>query len=915
LRLEEQSASSGDRRRRWAALCLLIFAVSIDWAGSAQAAIELESFRFSSTEANGAPSQLAGAHPDEVTTTFVFASHDDGGGPIPFESPRNVTLELPPGLIGNPTALPTCSERDIEDEHGICPPASQIGYVEVIAPSNEENPVLVYPMFNLKPPPDVPAMFGLTVFNARTRVVAELDADRDFGVSVIVQNLPAVLPFTSVKVAIWGVPAASSHDRERGFCMLGNGQLSGASCPVDAPARPLLTNPSACMPVLSVTARVDSWQNTGLFDTATADNEDSTGRGVGITGCESLGFSPTLSVTPSATTPRTPTGLSVGIHAPQAEGPDGRAEATLDEATVVLPRGVAISPSAASGLGACAAGQIQLGNDSPPTCPDNSRLGTATVETPLLEGSLTGPVYLARPRENPFGSRFAVYAVAEGPGLRVKLAGRVSPDPESGELRVTFDHNPQLPFRDLRIDFWAGPRALLSTPPRCGTYTTAAELTAWGATAPVRPSAAFEISAGCFEPRFEPRLTAGSRNPSAGEFSSFTVRLQRDDRDEELGSLSSVDLPPGLSVALRGVAYCPDSALAAVGRGPSVVPTGIAPLGCPGSSRIGSVRVGAGPGPNPFYTEPGDVYLAGPYEGAPLSLAVSVPALVGPFDLGSINLRAGLRVDPEDLHAEIVTGPLPQMLGGVPLQIRDFRLEIDRPRFLRNPTSCRPTRVGVDLVSSDGIAAHPADRFRVAGCRRLGFAPRLALRFTGAPTRRGGHPELRAVLRARPGDAGIARAALTMPPTEFLDNSHIRGVCPRRLFDLDGCPATAVYGYAKVWSPLLRGPLEGPVLLRSSRRKLPDLVASLDGQVKAEVVGRVGAARGRLRVVFDRLPDIPVSRFQLTMQGGRKGLIVNNTELCARTPRAAVSFTAQNGKRRAAKPPVKTGCGKSRTGT
>jgi hypothetical protein len=842
--------------------------------GAARAAVQLDELRFSSTEADGSPSVLAGAHPDQVTTSFVVAGRDEGDGLIPLESPRNLTVDLPPGMVGNVAGLPTCAFSDFEVSAEGCPPESQIGYVELIAPASNQPP-LTFPMYNLKPSSGVAAMFGLEIEQARTRVVARLDPARNYGVSIAVRNLPQAVPWIQLNVVIWGVPGG----------------------------RPLLTNPSACSPALTISARLDSWQDPDVYDSATAGNEDGDGDVVGITDCEELSFDPSLTLASSAPRPRAPTGLTVALHAPQVEDAEGRAEADLEKATVTLPEGVSISPSAGAGLGACTATQIQLGSDDPPSCPDDSKLGTMTIETPLLDERLSGPIYLARPWDNPFGSRFAVYGVATASGVLIKLAGRVDADPATGQLRVSFDRLPQIPFRDLAVEFWGGPRSLLSNPSSCGIFTADAELSAWGAAGPVERRPSFRLSSGCSGPFFAPGLDAGVTNPLAGASSSFVLRLERGDLDGEFASLSSVDLPPGLTIALKGANYCPDSVLAAAGLDSASAPA------CPGSSRIGSVLVGAGPGPSPLYLEPGDVFLAGPYEGAPLSLALSVPARVGPFDLGAVIVRAPLRIDPRSLRVEIGVGRLPRMLAGIPLKIRDLRVAIDRPGFVHNPSRCAQSTITATVSSVEGMTVRPSSPFAVTGCRRLGFAPKLSLAFSGAPTRRGGHPRLRAVVTAGRGDANIARMSLTMPETELLDSTHIRGICGRRQFAAESCPARSIYGYARAWSPLLEKPLRGPVYLRSSNHMLPDLVASLDGQIHADLAGRIDSPGGRLRATFWAVPDVPLSRFVLTMRGGGRGLLVNNTELCSAAPRATARFGGQNGKLSSSKPPVKVDCG------
>jgi len=857
-------------------VCLVLLLCGTVFPGSARAAIDLESLRFSSTEADGSPSVLAGAHPDQLTFSLVVAGHDEGQGPLPLESVRNLELDLPVGMVGNAIALPRCSQIDVEaSESPDCPPETQIGYIEAIAYAQGEQKAFTAPMFNMKPEPGIAARFGLTIEQARTRVVAQLDPSRNYSASIVVHNLPQVLPWVQLNVVIWGAPQG----------------------------RPLLTNPSACTPALSIAARVDSWQDPGVYDSETAANEDEAGYVAGITGCEDLSFDPTMTIASSASTPRAPTGLRVGLHAPQTESSDGRAEATLKEASVTLPEGLAISPSAAAGLGACEPAQIQLGSNERPSCPDDSKLGTLTLQTPLLEETLTGTIYLAQPWDNPFGSRFAVYGVAEGSGVLVKVAGHVDADPSTGQLRVVFDRLPQLPFSDLEVKFWDGPRSLLSNPLGCGTFTAEAALTAWGAVAPVERPASFRLSSGCAGALFAPELNAGVSDPRAGAYSSFILRLLRGDLDSEFASLSSVDLPPGLTISLKGVTYCPEPGLAATGLDGASAPA------CPGSSRIGSVIVGAGPGPSPLYLDPGDVFLAGPYRGAPLSVVLSVPAVVGPFDLGTATVRAPLRIDPRSLRAEIEVDRLPTMLAGIPLKIRDLRVAIDRPGFVHNPSRCGRGIIAATVTSVEGTTVRPSSPFALAGCRRLGFAPKLSLRLSGAPTRRGGHPRLRAVVTTRRADANIARLSLTMPETELLDTMHIRGVCSRRQYAAGSCPATSIYGYAEAWSPLLDKPLKGPVYLRSSNHTLPDLVASLDGQIHVDLAGRIDSPDGRIRNTFWAVPDAPISKFALTMQGGKRGLLVNNTELCRRKPRAAARLNAHNGRVSRANPLVKVSCG------
>ncbi len=303
-------------------------------------------------------------------------------------------------------------------------------------------------------------------------------------------------------------------------------------------------------------------------------------------------------------------------------------------------------------------------------------------------------------------------------------------------------------------------------------------------------------------------------------------------------------------------------------------------------------------------------------------------AKVGPFDLGTVVIRSAFRVDPHTGQLSIdsaASDPIPHILGGIPLHLRDIRVYIDRPGFTLNPTSCEPSTVTSTLSGSAAPFANPRDvfataavRYQVSNCAALGFAPKLALRLRGS-AKRGGYPALRAALRARPGDANLARVAVAMPRSEFLAQNHIRGVCTRAQFDAgggegEGCPAESVYGHAVAYTPLFDEPLRGLVYLRSNggERKLPDLVVSLsEGAIEIVLEGHIGSTRGGIQAVFEGLPDAPLEHFVLTMDGGRRGLLVNSTDLCASNPKAGARLVAQSNATEALHPPLQASCRKA----
>ncbi len=691
-----------------------------------------------------------------------------------------------------------------------------------------------------------------------------------------------------------------------------------------------------------------------------------------VTGCEKVGFDPDITLDPTlqgaAANQATDSasGLDVELNIPQNNDlpfnapPDGAPQVDVDqyladaidyftsdqglatshlESTVVtLPEGMTLNPAAADGQGVCTQAQIGVTdtdspvppairfNNQPVACPDSSKVGEVVVETPLLDEAdwPQGSVYLAAQGDNPFGSDFAIYIAVQSPNrnLIVKLAGKVAPDPQTGRLTTTFVQNPQLPFDTFRLRFVGGPRAPLATPTTCGTHTNVTQLAPYSD--PGNPAVIndpFELSSspagGCPTTKAQRPLSigfsAGSAELIAGAHSPFNVRLTRPDGNQEFDRVE-VTTPEGLAAKLAGVPYCPEGSIAQAiarratgdGRLEQASPS------CSAASRVGTTTIGAGAGSQPFFVK-GNVYLAGPYKGAPVSLAFIVPAVAGPFDLGVQVVRTALNVNPRTAQVTAVSDNIPQILRGVPLRLRDIRVDIDRPGFTLNPTDCSEQLVTGKVFGSHGAVTDVSNRFQVANCANLGFKPKMRFHLKGG-TKRGKYPQFTATVWARPGDANIASVSAALPRSEFLANEHIRTVCTRPQFAADQCPKGAIYGQATAWSPLLDEPLRGPVYLRSSDNLLPDLVPDLRGPahqpIKIELAGRTDSIRGGIRNTFDLVPDAPVSRFVLRMRGGKKGLLVNSRDICAKPYRAKVNMTAQNGRKLELKPKLRAQCGK-----
>jgi hypothetical protein len=609
-------------------------------------------------------------------------------------------------------------------------------------------------------------------------------------------------------------------------------------------------------------------------------------------GCERLGFNPSAEVRPTTPANRSASGLDVSIKVPQNESPEGLATADVRKTVVTLPEGFAINPAAAVGQDACSEAQIGIGSNDPPTCPAASKIGSVKIKTPLLEEELEGDVFLARQKENPFGTLIALYLAVKGPGFYLKLPGKVELDQSSGRVVTTFDNTPQLPFEELNLALTGNVSAPLTTPSTCGTYQAQVEMTSWASSKVVTLQSPMKVAEGCSGGGFSPGFKAGTKDPSGGSFSPFTLQVTRNDAESNLSSIKAT-LPPGVLAKLAGVPLCGD-AQAASGD-------------CPAASQVGSTTVGAGFGPTPVFVPeagkaPTAVYLAGPYKGAPYSLVVKVPAQAGPFDLGTVLVRNALRVDPTTTQVTAESDQLPQILEGIPVSYRDVRVEINRNEFTVNPTNCSQFQVAATLSSAAGQTASPTAPFAAASCERLGFKPTLALQMKGQ-TKRAGNPALTATLKAPAGQANIADTTVILPKTVFIDQRHVSNPCTMVQFNANACPAKSVLGRAVATSPLLDKLLEGPVYFRSNggARKLPDIVADLNGQIHVVLVGfidskKVGKETSLVRTRFASVPDAPVSQFVLSLKGGKRSLIQNSANLCKARPKAEVKMTGQNGK-------------------
>ncbi len=882
------------RQRAAVASALIGLALSVVTAAPAQA--DYSDYAVASAGASLSSTQ-AGAHTD-LTTAFTLATDptsetDSHGYKSPYARTKDLIVNLPPGLIGNPNSVPQCTAVQFSTAFsgGGCPNASQVGVVR-FSLYQFNQAAFFEPVYNMAPPgPDTVARLGVYAASLPTFINISVRSEDDYGLTATLEGLNASAALITATTTIWGVPTASEHDRERQTpAEAFNGVSESPPRPPGGDPAPFLSNPTRCGVPQQISILSDSYQLPGQFaPPAIAPLPP-------IDGCDEVEFHPSLTVTPTSREAAAPTGLDASLRMPQNETVDGLATSHLRDAIVTLPRGMTIASGAADGLAACSEQQVGYKTRASAHCPDAAKIGSAEIDVPALSRVLHGSIYQRTPEPDHL---FRIWLVSDELGLHLKVSGDIHLDPSTGQITSLFLDNPQAPVRSFDLHFKSGPRAPLATPSSCGVYQSHYELAPWSGAPAVLGDTPMTIDQGCDTGGFSPQLSAGTTDPTAGAYSPFALSLQRRPGEQNVASLD-VSMPPGLLAKLAGVAVCGEA--------------GARAGNCPAASQVGTTTVASGPGSSPLWIpqpgkDPTAVYLSGPYKGAPYSLTVKVPAQAGPFDLGTVITRAGIYVDPETTQVTVRSDPLPQILEGVPVTYRTIHVDVNRPGFTLNPTSCAAMSVRARVGSVAGVVANPSSPFRVGSCASLPFRPRLSFRLKGS-TKRGGHPALRAELRAAPGEANIAKAVVGLPHSEFLAQEHIRTICTRVQFAASTCPAGSVYGHARAISPLLDQPLEGPVYLRSSSNPLPDLVADLNGPIHIVLVGRIDSVNGGIRSSFAAVPDAPVSKFVLSMDGGKKGLLVNSQNLCASVNRAGVSLVAQSGKAARQRPALRDSCPK-----
>jgi hypothetical protein len=894
---------------------VVLLALLADSAGA-----KSEIFRFESRVL----SSQAGGHPD-VFTAFEVGNRDNQEKvPCECNDPKDIIQHIPAGVTANPHVVAEC-------------PIAQFVLKECSADSQAG--LFIFKLFAwvgtpLYRTPVQKGQAGLFAFNVigggPTYLAFNARTGSDYGLDAKTLGMTHIGTLLSMGPVFWGVPGDHFNDPMRfapGETMFGctdnptmametrNEQLLKTMCPELAeksipsslPIAPLMQNPTTCSGPLVTELE------TVAYDLERDQAQAPFGE---MTGCDKLSFDPSLAANPTTTNTDTASGVEVVLKVPQFQDPNVPSSSQLRANTVTLPEGFSLNPNAADGKTSCTDAQSRVGTEEEAQCPEHSKVGTATIDSSSLPAPIHGAIYIGEPKP---GEPYRLVLTANGFGTAVKLLGTVRADPSTGQLVTEFKDLPQTTFQEFKLHFFGSERGMLATPTQCGTYPVNSSFVPWASELSNQTSTQFFVldhgpnGTACPPAvrEFSPKFTAGAKDNTGGAHSQFGFRVSREDGQQNLSGVT-IETPPGLLAKLRGIPYCPQSAIELLNDPTHSGGEELIASACPPASRVGSTTAGLGAGTHPVHI-PGSVYLAGPYKGAPLSLVVVVPAVTGPYDFGNVAVRVALDVDPVTAQITAAADRLPQIFEGVPLRTRMIQVELDRSQFTLNPTNCEATSVDAIFSGDQGSPFVAAAPFQVANCRDLDYEPKLSMRFRGG-IRRLGHPALTAVFRAKRGEANTKRVTVTLPTSQILDNSHLENVCRVGAFAADSCPASSRIGTAHATTPLLDDPLAGGVYLRANPGgRLPNVVADLEGQIDVELVGRISTSgRDALRTTFTA-PDAAVSSFVLKLQGGRKGLLQNKRDLCGMANNARAKMTGQNGwvTRRKVTLKVRCGAGKS----
>jgi hypothetical protein len=862
---------------------------------AAQAAFGVESFFAgncveetctAATPASKLFTQAAG-HPNFGVTDFTLKSLyvGEAGGKELFKPEgviEKLRVDVPPGISTDPQAVPMCSIEEftsvkvgagvyLESE---CKESTRVGTnkVTVLGETSEGSGIFVKiplegKVFNLTQPNGLPSLFGVAInleplgkgpIFSHTLIKGGVEWNTNYHEYFVIEELSKALPLVQSRLIYEG------NKGTNGF----------------------LTNPSTCNGPQITSLSVSSYEGESAAETYKGS--------VGAEHCEAVPFEPKLVLTPETKQSDKPDGVAAEVTLPHNSNPTELDSSTLKTGSVTLPEGMTLDPSAAAGLEGCTPAQIGIGTRNTVSCPAASKVGTVTIEVPTLPpGSLTGNIYLGKPANEAITKPpYTIYLDAESSryGLSVRVKGEVTPNETTGRLTAIFKENPEAPFSHVILHFNGGSLAPVANPLACGTATTETSLAPFTGTAAQSPMSSFAVDSNneggaCPSPLpFTPSQGTENQIANAGAHTNYTFTLQRSEGQQYLSQVKT-ELPAGLVGAIPTVPLCTEAQANAES--------------CPAESLIGKTTVTAGSGPTPFSLS-GSVYLTGPYNGAPYGLFISVPVVAGPFNLGNAITRATINVDPTTARV-IVASNLPTIVrGGVPVRLRSVSVDLDRPGFLSNPTSCGvlATESTVTGLGTPGTSVSLSSPFQVGNCSALPFKPSFKAA-TSAKTSKANGASLETTVNQPAGQANIKSVLVQLPKQLPSRLTTLQKACPEATFAANplSCPTGSLVGGARANTPLLPNKLTGPAYLVShGGAAFPDLdiVLQADG-VRVILVGNTNIKGGITTTNFATTPDVPVSSITLNLPVGAHSALAAYGELCAQPLVMPTTITAQDG--------------------
>ncbi len=808
------------------------------------------------------------------------------GNSIEGASVRRIRVDVPPGLAANPEApTPKCDKAQFEANPKGCPASSVVGSTEMEAIAEPLGiplslPSLTGTVYNLNAPPGLPLDFGIAVEPAgelvspiRLFLEGHVEWAGDYHEFFEINNVPNEATVNALLPVKAPLKVLKSKLNFNGRAGQGN----------------FLTLPSVCSSTTTSHLELESYASEiARVETHTP---------VGVEGCDKVPFavpplSPSTTVEPEAgagSAPDGPDGATTVVRVPQQVKENQINVSDIRDAHVTLPEGLTLNPSAAHGLEACSAAQIGIGTRNPVSCPAGSRVGSVAIETDLPPGTLKGSVFLGSPGGGPITDPpYTIYLDAESNvDVSVRLQGTVAPDPSTGRLTVSFEHNPQLPFSELRLTLNGGDHAPLANPLTCGAASTDFNFIPYTGGAAASGSTPFSPSGCPASPPFALAQTATTSAPNAGAYTNYTFNLARGDGNQYLGKISTV-LPAGLVGAIPSVTLC-EGAQAQAGT-------------CGAGSQIGIATASVGAGGDP-YSFTGPVFLTGPYAGAPYGLSIPIHAAAGPFDLGNVVTHATINVDPHSSRVIVTTTDLPSIFKGVPLRLRNINVAVNRKNFLFNPTNCGPLSTDTVLSSTFGATQGLSSPFAVGNCSALPFKPNFSAATSAStnPTQlKANGASLRVNLLQGAHEANIKSVVAELPKSLPSRLTTLQKACVAATYEANpySCPSASKVGSATVTTPVLPQPLKGPAYLVShGGEAFPDLDLLLegDGGVRVILESKTDIKGGITKSTFGSIPDVPVSSFVLELPQGANSALTAVGTLCTQTLTMPTTITAQSG--------------------